>query len=91
MTFKTGSDTVQLRGKRPTHTQDARTISTYMCWACKRASLVRVFLCYSWPLIFFVCRCLAEQTTMNDYSFLTETNMCFSARMYTCLESQMDQ
>ena len=41
------SSTVQLRDKRPTHTQDTRTISAYTGRARTRATLVRVYLCYS--------------------------------------------
>ena len=68
--------TVQLRDKRPTHTQNARTISAYTRRVRMRATLVRLFLCYSQPLIFFVCRCLANQTT-NDLLFSNRNEYLF--------------
>ena len=35
--------------------------------------------------------CLSLFGWTKDYSFLTETNKCFSGRMYTCLEFRTDQ
>lgn len=76
---------------------DQRTCKTHapflrirIGYARMRHSWVFSFIIHSrW--IFFVCCCLAKQTTMNNYSFLTEMNICFPARMYTCLEFQTDQ
>ena len=79
--------TVQCRDKRPSHMQHACTICVYTRRACTHATCMRVYLLFI--AINFLCVSLFGWT--NHYSFLTETNICFSARMYTCLEFRMDQ
>ena len=79
------SATVQCRDKRPTHTHTQFLCIRVGTHACDtRECLPLLFIAIN-----FLCVLLFGWT--NDYSFLTETNICFSARMYTCLEFRTDQ
>ena len=57
---------------------------------CVYAS-ARVRACFSFLFMAASFPCLSLFGLTKDYSFLNETNKCFSARMYTCLEFRTDQ